>query len=84
MADVGDYVAAEMENLEKILREMPPASAFSMLSTLELAGVAALLHSFYLASQKFLGSVGMTSSDGDGSVRVTDTIPGTRIAFKPI
>ena len=37
-----------------------------------------------LASQKFLGSVGMTSSDGDGSVRVTDTIPGTRIAFKPI
>ena len=47
MADLQKRVAAEMENIERTLREIPPASACPGLSALELAGVAALLHNFY-------------------------------------
>ncbi len=47
MASLSERVAAEFENITRILAEMPLASRCPDLSTLELAGVAALLHGFY-------------------------------------
>ena len=40
-------VSAELENIDKVLEEMPYYEKLPYLSALELAGVAALLHNFY-------------------------------------
>ncbi|MGE5679236.1 MAG: hypothetical protein ACM34K_00010 [Bacillota bacterium] len=40
-------IKAELENIEEVLKEMPPSAKLPYLSVLELAGVAALLHNFY-------------------------------------
>ena len=47
MADIRYRVQAELENIDKIIRDMPVTTTLSSLSTLELAGVGALLNSFY-------------------------------------
>ena len=47
MVDLCEHVEAEMENICGVLKELPEVSRMSGLSTLELAGVAALLSSFY-------------------------------------
>ncbi len=47
MADIKYRVRAELENIDKIIRDMHVTTKLSSLITLELAGVAALLHSFY-------------------------------------
>jgi hypothetical protein len=47
MADLGEKVAAEIENIDSVLALIPPVDALPDLSELELAGVAALIHSFY-------------------------------------
>jgi uncharacterized protein YutE (UPF0331/DUF86 family) len=57
MADVRACVAAEMENIERALREMPLASACPSLSALEVAGTAALLHNFYNGIENILKQV---------------------------
>ena len=57
MADVRDRVAAEMENVGRTLKGMPAASQCAKLSTLELAGVAALLHNFYNGIENILKQV---------------------------
>lgn len=57
MADVRDYVAAEMENIARTLENIPPVSKCPDLSVLELAGVAALLHSFYNGIENVLKQV---------------------------
>ena len=57
MADVRARVAAEMENVERTLKEIPPPSRCPSLSTLELAGVAALLHNFYNGIENVLKQV---------------------------
>lgn len=57
MADVKERVAAETENIERTLKEMPPASRCPLLSSLELAGVAALLHNFYNGIENILKQV---------------------------
>jgi uncharacterized protein YutE (UPF0331/DUF86 family) len=47
MADLGERIAAELENIDSVLAIIPPADALPDLSELELASVAALVHSFY-------------------------------------
>jgi len=47
MADLRERIQAELENIDQTLINIPDKNALSTLSTLELAGVAALLHSFY-------------------------------------
>ena len=56
MADFRDRVEAEFENLEKVLRNLPKAS-LSDLSQLELAGVAAVIHSFYNGIENVLKQI---------------------------
>jgi uncharacterized protein YutE (UPF0331/DUF86 family) len=57
MANVRERVAAEIENIEEVLGGMPSAEALGRLSGLELAGVAALLHSFYNGVENVLKQV---------------------------
>lgn len=57
MADVRERVAAEIDNIEGVLNRMPPAEALGRLSDLELAGVAALLHSFFNGVENLLKQV---------------------------
>ena len=47
MADLAEKIAAELENIDRVLARMPAADLLPDLSELELAGAAALLHSFY-------------------------------------
>jgi len=47
MASLSERVEAELANVEAVLKELPEATSLAGLSTLELAGVAALLSSFY-------------------------------------
>ena len=47
MADLSDRIAAELENIDSVLDRLPPADSLPNLSELELAGVAALIHSYY-------------------------------------
>lgn len=47
MADLKDRVNSELENIEEVLNQLPLKEKLSGLSTLELAGTAALLHNFY-------------------------------------
>lgn len=47
MANLKDRVSAEMKNIERVLQELPSFDKLHTLSTLELAGVATLLHNFY-------------------------------------
>ena len=47
MADLSDKIKAEIENIDQIFLEMPSHKNLANLSTLELAGVATLLHNIY-------------------------------------
>lgn len=47
MAELREMIAAELENIDGILTRLPEADRLPHLSELELAGVAALVHSFY-------------------------------------
>ena len=47
MAELIERIAAELENIDGVLALVPSAGSLPELSELELAGVAALVHSFY-------------------------------------
>ena len=47
MAKISEKIEAELENIEHVLADLPDQERMKNLSTLELAGVAALLHNFY-------------------------------------
>ena len=47
MSSLRDKIDAEIENIRGNIQHLPPAEKLPDLSELELAGVAALLHSFY-------------------------------------
>jgi len=47
MAKVRERVEAEFENIGRVIAELPNSSLLSSLSSLELAGVATLIHNFY-------------------------------------
>lgn len=54
MAEIRLRILAEMENLESVLGLLPDEESLPRLSDLELAGVAALLHSFYNGVENIL------------------------------
>ncbi|MBN1795787.1 MAG: hypothetical protein JW804_03870 [Sedimentisphaerales bacterium] len=47
MADAREKIEAELENIERVLADLPKPDSLKQLSSLELAGVAALIHNFY-------------------------------------
>jgi uncharacterized protein YutE (UPF0331/DUF86 family) len=47
MANAREKIEAELENIERVLADLPKPNALKHLSSLELAGVAALIHNFY-------------------------------------
>lgn len=57
MADLREKIDAEIENIEHVLSELPASSKCPCLSTLELAGVAALIHSFYNGIENILKQI---------------------------
>ena len=54
MAKVHEQVEAEFENIERTLAEMPDFESLPNLSSLELAGLAALIHNFYNGIENIL------------------------------
>lgn len=54
MADFRHRVEAEFENIQKALSRLPQSKNLPNLSILELAGVAALIHSFYNGVENIL------------------------------
>jgi uncharacterized protein YutE (UPF0331/DUF86 family) len=60
MADIGEKVAAECENIERVLAAMPGPDTVDRLSALELAGVSALLHNFYNGVENILKQVALS------------------------
>jgi len=47
MANAREKIEAEFENIERVLADLPRPDSLKQLSSLELAGVAALIHNFY-------------------------------------
>ena len=54
MANLSDRIDAELENIKQVLGQFPKHNDLNKLSTLELAGVAALLHNFYNGMKKII------------------------------
>lgn len=57
MAELSQRIQAELENIDEIFIEMPSYERLPKLSTLELAGVAALLHNFYNSIENILKQI---------------------------
>ena len=57
MASLAQKIQAELENINELFKEMPSHSELPNLSTLELAGVAALLHNFYNGLENILKQI---------------------------
>ena len=57
MAHVRELVEAELENIERTIAELPDSDSLSNLSTLELAGVATLIHNFYNGIENILKQI---------------------------
>ena len=57
MASLPERIEAELENIEKALQRLPHFRKLSKLSDLELAGVAALIHSFYNGIENILKQI---------------------------
>ena len=54
MADVNERVEAEFECIERVVAELPADALLDNLSSLELAGVACLIHNFYNGIENIL------------------------------
>ena len=57
MARVHELVEAELENIERTIAELPDSGSLTNLSTLELAGVATLIHNFYNGIENILKQI---------------------------
>ena len=57
MAKLNDRISAELENIEKVVKEFPRTDQLHKLSALELAGVATLLHNFYNGIENILKQI---------------------------
>lgn len=54
MTDMNERIEAEFENIEQVLGRLPASDSCGVLSSLELAGVGALLQSFYNGIENIL------------------------------
>jgi len=61
MADVHELVDAEFENIEQVIKQLPSDNLLRDISPLELAGVAALVHSFYNGTENILKQIIISS-----------------------
>jgi len=61
MAEVRELVEAELENIERVVAEFPDSDSLPNLSSLELAGAAALIHNFYNGVENVLKQVVIAS-----------------------
>jgi len=50
-------IHAELENIDEVLEQIPSYEKLPFLSTLELAGAAALLHNFYNGIENILKQI---------------------------
>jgi len=57
MADLAEKIRAELENIDKVIEEIPSHLILPKLSNLELAGAAALLHNFYNGVENILKQI---------------------------
>jgi hypothetical protein len=57
MSTLNEKIEAEIENINRVLKEIPPAKSLPSLSILELAGVATLLHNFYNGIENILKQI---------------------------
>jgi len=57
MSEVREFVDAEMDNVDRVVAEFPVHDSLANLSSLELAGVAALVHNFYNGIENILKHV---------------------------
>jgi uncharacterized protein YutE (UPF0331/DUF86 family) len=57
MDNLSQKISVELENIDEILKGIPPYSKLPFLSPLELAGTAALLHNFYNAIENILKQI---------------------------
>ena len=57
MAEVHERIEAEFENIECAVAELPGSDSLPNLSSLELAGVAALVHNFYNGIENILKQI---------------------------
>lgn len=57
MGELSQRIQAELENIDELFIEMPSYEKLPKLSTLELAGVAALLHNFYNGIENILKQI---------------------------
>ena len=70
MVELKVKIEAELENIDKLFEEMPTHIKLPHLSTLELAGVATLLHNFYNGLENIIKQIlfsKKTSIDESGS-----------------
>ena len=56
-AKLKDKIEIDLENIDRVLAELPDHEILSQLSVLELAGVATLLHNFYNGIENILKRV---------------------------
>jgi len=54
MAELHEYIEAELENIDRVVSELPDSDSLAKLSALELAGVGALVHNFYNGIENIL------------------------------
>lgn len=57
MANLKEKIEIELENIDRLFKEMPDYSILPDLSTLELAGVATLLHNLYNGIENILKQI---------------------------
>ena len=57
MADLGERIDAEFENIERVVSELPASNSYSRLSAIELAGVGALIQNFYNGIENILKQI---------------------------
>ena len=57
MAELKAKIEAEFENIDKVMNELTGPEDLRNLSALELAGLSALLHNFYLGMENILKQI---------------------------
>ena len=57
MDNLSEKISAELENIDEVFKEIPSHEKLPYLSTLELAGAAALLHNFYNGIENILKQI---------------------------